>query len=147
MTDPATLLRTHGLHVTAQRVAVLRALVKRPHGSAETIAEEVRAQIGAISQQAVYDALGTLSEKGLLRRIQPAGLPALFDLRARDRHHHAICRACGAVVDVECDPKKEPSLAAAAASGFTIDEAEVLYWGLCPACQPSATRNAEKKRR
>ncbi len=143
MLDPATLLRSHGLHVTAQRLAVLRALVKRPHGSAETIADEVRDQIGSISRQAVYDALGMLTAKGLLRKIQPAGLPALFDLRASDRHHHAICRNCGAVVDVEMVAAHEPSIAAAADSGFEIDDAEVLYWGRCPACR---TRGAKKKR-
>ncbi len=143
MIDPATLLRAHGLHVTAQRVAVLKALVKRPHGCAETIADEVRAQIGTVSRQAVYDALGMLTEKGILRKIQPAGLPALFDLRAGDRHHHAICRACGAVVDVEPIAAHEPSISAAATSGYEIDEAEVLYWGRCPSCR---SRAAKKKR-
>ena len=136
--DPASLLRSHGLSVTAQRLAVLRAVALHPHGSAETIAEAVRADIGAVSQQAVYDALGLLTEKGVLRRIQPAGSPALFDPRVGDTHHHAICRTCGAVADVDCTPAARPNLAAAAQSGFLIDEAEVLYWGVCPSCRAAA---------
>jgi Fe2+ or Zn2+ uptake regulation protein len=136
--DPAVLLRSHGLNVTAQRLAVLRAVALHPHGSAETVAEAVRADIGAVSQQAVYDALGLLTEKGVLRRIQPAGSPALFDPRVGDTHHHAICRACGAVADVDCAPGQKPNLTAAAQSGFLIDEAEVLYWGVCPSCRAAA---------
>ena len=136
MTDPASLLRTHGLHVTAQRLAVLRAVARCPHGSAETIAEEVRGEIGAISRQAVYDALGLLSEKGLLRRIQPAGSPALFDPRVGDSHHHVICRICAAVQDVDCRAGIDPCLAAPANTGYEIDEAEVLFWGICPDCRP-----------
>lgn len=136
--DPSTLLRSHGLNVTAQRLAVLRAVSLHPHGSAETIADAVRADIGAVSRQAVYDTLGLLTEKGVLRRIQPAGSPALFDPRVGDTHHHAICRACGAVADVDCAPGKKPSLTAAAESGYLIDEAEVLYWGVCPRCRSAA---------
>jgi len=135
MTDPATLLRAHGLNVTAQRLAVLRAVAKHPHGSADTIVNEVRAEIGAISLQAVYDALATLSEKGIIRRIQPAGSPALFDPRAGDTHHHLICRGCGAVADVDCAVGSAPCLTAAADCGYEIHEAEVLYWGICPSCR------------
>lgn len=138
MTDPAGILRAHGLHVTAQRLAVLRAVARYPHGSAETIAREVRGEIGAISRQAVYDVLGVLTEKGILRRIQPAGSPALFDPRAGDAHHHAICRACGAVADVDRAVASAPCLAAAADSGYEIDEAEVVYWGRCPSCRTRA---------
>lgn len=136
--DPGSLLRAHGLHVTAQRLAVLRAVARWPHGSAETIAEEVRAQIGAISRQAVYDALGMLTQKGILRRIQPAGSPALYDPRVGDSHHHLICRTCGAVADVDCAGGSAPCLTAPADSGYEIDEAEVLYWGVCPDCRADA---------
>ena len=131
---PAGLLREHGLQVTAQRLAVLRAVTKRPHCTADQVAEEVRAEIGAISRQAVYDALRTLTEKCLIRRVQPAGSPALFDPRVGDNHHHLICRTCGKTIDVDCAVGETPCLTAAADSGFRIDEAEVIYWGTCPAC-------------
>jgi Fur family ferric uptake transcriptional regulator len=144
MTDPASLLRAHGLHVTAQRLAVLRAVARRPHGSAESIAEQVRGEIGAISRQAVYDALWLLSEKGLLRHIQPAGSPVLFDPRVADAHHHVICRTCRAVVDVDCTVGPAPARSAAAESGYQIDEAEVVFWGLCPGCRPRARRARRK---
>jgi Fe2+ or Zn2+ uptake regulation protein len=137
--DPASLLRSRGLHVTAQRLAVLRAVNRRPHSSADTIAQEVRAEIGAISLQAVYDALSILTDKGVLRRIQPAGSPALFDPRAGDSHHHAICRSCGAVADVDCAIGTAPCLTAATNSGYEIDEAEVVYWGTCPECRCAPT--------
>lgn len=139
--DPASLLRSHGLHVTAQRLAVLRAVARRPHSSADTIAHEARAEIGAISVQAVYDALSILTDKGLLRRIQPAGSPALFDPRVGDLHHHAICRTCGAVADVDCAVGAAPCLTAATNSGYDIDEAEVVYWGTCPDCRGVPTHS------
>ena len=132
--DPAALLRLHGLQVTAQRLAVLRAVSARPHGTADDIDKTVRAEIGAISRQAVYDALGILTEKGLLRRIQPAGSPARYEDRVGDNHHHLICRGCGRMVDVDCAVGYTPCLAAADDSGYEIDEAEVVYWGRCPAC-------------
>jgi len=135
MSDPATLLRSHGLHVTAQRLAVLRAVARRPHAAAEAIADEVRAEIGAVSRQAVYDALGLFAEKGILRRLQPAGSPALFDPRVGDRHHHVICRTCGAVEDVDCAVEPAPCLTPPPDSGYQIDEAEILYWGFCPRCR------------
>jgi Fe2+ or Zn2+ uptake regulation protein len=138
MPDPVALLQAHGLHVTAQRLAVLRAVAKHPHGSADTIVREVRAEIGAISRQAVYDALGTLSEKGIVRRIQPAGSPALFDPRVGDAHHHLICRTCGAVADVDCAVGSAPCLTASADCGYEIQEAEIVYWGVCPACRAKA---------
>ncbi len=140
LSDDASLLRAHGLHVTAQRLAVLRAVARRPHGAAETIASEVRAEIGAISRQAVYDALGALTEKGLIRRIQPAGSPALFDPRVGDNHHHLVCRACGAVSDVDCAADSAPCLTAPVDSGYSVDEAEVLYWGVCPTCRAGTAR-------
>lgn len=132
--DPAKLLREHGVQVTAQRLAVLRAVSGRPHSTADDVAEVVRAEIGAISRQAVYDALGMLAEKGLIRRIQPARSPALFEDRVGDNHHHLICRKCGKTVDVDCAVGETPCLTAAADSGYRIDEAEVIYWGTCPDC-------------
>ena len=132
--DPAHQLRKHGVQVTAQRLAVLRAVSARPHCRADDVAEDVRAEIGAISRQAVYDALGMLAEKGLIRRIQPAGSPALYEDRVGDNHHHLICRACGKTVDVDCAVGDTPCLTAAADSGYEIDEAEVIFWGTCPEC-------------
>ncbi|MEY3290148.1 MAG: Transcriptional regulator FurA [Actinomycetota bacterium] len=132
--DPAAILRSHGLQVTAQRLAVLRAVAKRPHVTADGVVEVARAEIGAISRQSVYDALGMLAEKGLVRRIQPIGSPALYEDRVGDNHHHLICRGCGVVVDVDCAVGTTPCLTAADNAGFRIDEAEVVYWGHCPAC-------------
>lgn len=138
--DPAHLLREQGLQVTAQRIAVMRAVAVRPHVTAEEIEESVRAEIGSISRQAVYDALGTLTDKGLIRRIQPARSPARYEDRVDDNHHHLVCRACGSTVDVDCAVGNRPCLDASNDHGFVIDEAEVIYWGYCPTCQPS--RNA-----
>jgi Fur family transcriptional regulator, stress-responsive regulator len=132
--DNAALLRRHGLQVTAQRLAVLRAVSDRPHSTADDIDKVVRAEIGAISRQAVYDALGILTEKGVLRRIQPAGSPARYEDRVGDNHHHLICRTCARMVDVDCAVGYTPCLTAADDSGYEIDEAEVIYWGRCPAC-------------
>ena len=132
--EPADLLREHGLQVTAQRMAVLRAVAGRPHCTADNVAEAVRTEIGAISRQAVYDALGLLTEKRLIRRIQLAGSPALYELSVGDVHHHVICRTCGKTVDVTCTLGEAPRRAAAAESGFEIDEAEVVYWGTCSEC-------------
>lgn len=134
MSDPVGLLRAYGIPVTAQRLAVLRAVSGRPHATADVIAEDVRAEIGAISRQAVYDALGMLVEKGLIRRIQPAGSPARYEDRVGDNHHHLICRTCGTTVDVDCAIGSAPCLTPNNASGYQIDEAEVIYWGTCPDC-------------
>ena len=134
MSDLAILLRQHGIPVTAQRIAVLQAVSSRPHGTVDAIADHVRASIGAISQQAVYDALGMLVKKRLIRRIQPAGSPTLYEDRIGDNHHHLICRTCGKTVDVDCAVGSAPCLNAAKNSGFQIDEAEVIYWGTCPDC-------------
>lgn len=128
------LLRRHGLHVTAQRLAVLRAVAEGPHTAADGIYKSVRSEIGAISRQAVYDALGALTDKGLLRRIQPAGSPARYENRVGDNHHHLICRSCNRMVDVDCAVGVIPCLTAADDSGYDIDEAEVIYWGRCPEC-------------
>jgi len=132
--DSAALLRHNGVHVTAQRLAVLDAVSAHPHATADDIAKAVRAEIGVISRQAVYDALTLLSDRGIIRRIQPAGSPARFEDRTGDNHHHLICRTCGLVVDVDCAVGAAPCLTPVDASGFQVDEAEVVYWGRCPDC-------------
>lgn len=135
MPDAQEQLRTSGLPVTAQRLAVMRAVSRRPHATADEIAGDVRNEIGSVSRQAVYNVLGVLSEKGLLRRIQPAGSPAQYEDRTGDNHHHLVCRICGKTVDVDCAVGHAPCLHAIDDKGFRIDEAEVLYWGICPDCQ------------
>lgn len=136
--DSSTILRHHGLKVTAQRLAVLRAVADRPHSTANDIDEAVRAEIGVVSRQAVYDALTALTDKGLLRRIQPAGSAARYEDRVGDNHHHLICRTCNRMVDVDCAVGDTPCLTAADGAGYEIDEAEVVYWGRCPACVAAA---------
>ena len=132
--DNHAVLRRHGLHVTAQRLAVLRAVSDGPHRTADDIYKVVRAEIGAISHQAVYDALAALTDKGVFRRIQPAGSSARYENRVGDNHHHLICRQCGRMVDVDCAVGDTPCLTADDDSGYEIDEAEVIYWGRCPRC-------------
>ena len=132
--DKAGLLRHHGLQVTAQRLAVLRAVAERPHGTAAEIGSHVRDAIGAVSPQAVYDALGILADNGIIRRIQPAGSPARYEDRVGDNHHHLICRTCGQMLDVDCAVGFAPCLTASEGAGYEIDEAEVIFWGRCPAC-------------
>jgi Fur family ferric uptake transcriptional regulator len=132
--DEAAVLRRHGLQVTAQRLAVLRAVSERPHSTAADIDATVRTEIGAISLQAVYDALGTLTDKGVIRRIQPAGSPARYEDRVGDNHHHLICRTCGRMVDIDCAVGDAPCLTVPEGSGYEIDEAEVIYWGRCTDC-------------
>ena len=136
--DPADLLRQRGIQVTAQRLAVLRAVAARPHITADAVADAVRIDIGAISLQSVYDALAVLTAEGLIRRIQPAGSPARYENRVDDNHHHLICRTCGRMVDVDCAVGAAPCLTAADGRGFEIDEAEVVYWGRCPECAADA---------
>jgi Fe2+ or Zn2+ uptake regulation protein len=133
-TDAADLLRRRGLRVTAQRIAVLRAVSAEPHAAADTVAEIVRAEMGAISLQAVYDALGALVDADLIRRIQPAGSAARFEPQVGDNHHHVICRSCGRISDVRCATGSAPCLMPADGTGYEIDEAEVVYRGLCPEC-------------
>ena len=135
---PADVLRARGVQVTAQRLAVLRAVAEHPHATAEHVDKVVRADIGAVSRQAVYDALGTLTERGLLRRIQPAGSPARYEDRVGDNHHHLLCRSCNSLVDVDCAVGYTPCLTAADDSGYEIDEAEVTFWGRCPDCLAAA---------
>ncbi len=134
LTDPAAALRAQGVYVTAQRLAVLRAVAARPHATAEAIVEAVRDEIGTVSRQAVYDTLNALTDRGLLRRIQPMGSPARYENRTGDNHHHLICRTCGRLVDVDCAVGTRPCLTASDDHGFEIDEAEVIYWGHCPDC-------------
>lgn len=143
------LLRRHGLHVTAQRLAVLRAVAGRPHSTADDLHSAVRADLGAISRQAVYDALAVLTDKGVLRRIQPAGSPARYESRVGDNHHHLVCRSCNRMVDVDCAVGEAPCLTAADERGYEVDEAEIVYWGRCPACVAAgapASRQMEPSR-
>ncbi|MGA0332354.1 MAG: Fur family transcriptional regulator [Kiritimatiellia bacterium] len=127
-------LRQAGLQVTAQRLAVYRAVNRFPHALADEICERVRAEIGAVSRQAVYDALNVMTEHGLLRRIQPAGSTARYE-KNFDNHHHVVCRRCGKMEDTACAVGHAPCLEALDPRGYRIEEAEVIYWGLCPDCQ------------
>jgi Fur family transcriptional regulator, stress-responsive regulator len=137
--DFAQKLRESGLQVTAQRLAVLRAIAQTPHSTAEGLATQVRAELGAISRQAVYDVLGVLVEKGLIRRIQPAGSAALYEDRVGDDHHHIICQCCGKAVDVDCTVGTAPGLTSEDSSGFQVHAAEIIYWGTCPECLTKLT--------
>jgi len=143
-TDSAALLRERGIQVTAQRLAVMRAVTASPHITADAVADMVRAEIGAISLQSVYDALGLLVTEGLIRRIQPSGSPARFEDRVGDNHHHLICRTCGRVVDVDCATGSAPCLTPADGRGYEIDEAEVAYWGRCPDCVDRSRPNKKR---
>ena len=134
LTDPSTLLRDAALRVTRPRLAVLEQLHHHPHADADTIAQAVRADLGKVSTQAVYDVLAALTDAGLVRRIEPAGSPARYEMRVGDNHHHAICRECGVIADVDCAVGERPCLHASDTHGFAIDEAEVIYWGRCPSC-------------
>ncbi|WP_435224366.1 Fur family transcriptional regulator [Streptomyces sp. Tue6028] len=131
-------LRGAGLRVTAARVALLETVRGGDHLGVEAIASGVRDRVGHISLQAVYDALHALTAAGLIRRIEPAGSPARFEGRVGDNHHHVVCRSCGAVADVDCAVREAPCLTASEDHGFAIDEAEVIYWGLCSACSAAA---------
>ena len=138
--ESADVLRQRGIQVTAQRLAVLRAVEGQPHITADGVAEIVRTEIGSISRQSVYDALAMLTAEGLIRRIQPAGSSARFEARVGDNHHHVICRTCGRTADVNCAVGSAPCLTAADDGGFEIDEAEVIYWGRCPDCASRTRR-------
>lgn len=133
------LLRGAGLRVTKPRAAVLAAVSDRPHTDSATVYEVVRGQLPGVSRQAVYDCLNTFTESGIVRRIEPAGSPARYELRIGDNHHHLVCRGCGAVSDVDCAVGAAPCLTAVDDhhSGFVVDEAEVIYWGRCSACTPA----------
>ncbi|NKY84451.1 Fur family transcriptional regulator [Nocardia veterana] len=133
--DPRERLRAVGLRVTRPRVAVLNAVAAEPHSDADRVAAAVRAELGSVSTQAVYDVLHACVEAGLLRRIEPAGSAARYETRIADNHHHLVCRNCGTVVDVDCVVGHAPCLDPSDAHGFTVDEAEVVFWGLCPQCR------------
>ena len=135
----ADVLKGHGLHITPQRLAVLRAVAHQPHCTADDVSETAKSDIGAISRQSVYDALSLLVDKGLIRRIQPIGSPALYENRVGDNHHHLICRDCGHIVDVDCAVGYRPCLEASDMHGFDVDEAEVAYWGRCPDCKRTSS--------
>ena len=145
--DAEQLLRDHRIQVTAQRLAVLNAVSARPHATADDLVSDVRSSIGAVSRQAVFDALGVLSEKGLIRRIQPARSPARYEDRVDDNHHHLVCRHCGRMVDVDCAAGIRPCLEVDDDFGFAIDEAEVIYWGFCPSCQKASTATGHDQSR
>lgn len=131
---PADLLREASLRVTKPRVAVLEALVQHPHADVDEIVHAVRTDLGSVSTQAVYDVLHALTDARLVRRIEPKGSPARFETRVGDNHHHVVCRSCGRIGDVDCAVGHAPCLTASDDHGFSIDEAEVLYWGMCPDC-------------
>ncbi|MEU8861550.1 Fur family transcriptional regulator [Streptomyces umbrinus] len=132
-------LRGVGLRVTAARVALLETVRSGDHLGVEAIASGVRDRVGHISLQAVYEALHALTAAGLIRRLEPPGSPARFEGRVGDNHHHLVCRTCGVVVDVDCAVGHAPCLTASDDRGFAIDEAEVIYWGLCPACSTTSS--------
>jgi len=129
------LLRATGLRVTRPRVAVLDVLTQGGHLEVEEISRQVRERLDSVSTQAVYDVLGALSRAGLARRIEPAGSPARFEARVGDNHHHIVCRSCGTIEDVDCAVGERPCLDPGNEHGFEVDEAEITFWGLCPACQ------------
>ena len=133
-TDLEQLLRGSDLRVTRPRLAVLTAVHEHPHADTDTILSAAREQLGEVSTQAVYDVLRALTTAGLVRRIEPAGSVARYESRVADNHHHVVCRSCGVIADVDCAVGDVPCLTASDDLGFVIDEAEVTYWGLCPAC-------------
>ncbi|HEY5135144.1 MAG TPA: Fur family transcriptional regulator [Candidatus Nanopelagicales bacterium] len=133
-TDVENALRGAALRVTRPRVAVLSALYAHPHADTDTVIRAVREDLGEVSHQAVYDVLRALTGAGLIRRIEPSGSVARYESRVGDNHHHVVCRSCGSIADVDCAVGDTPCLIASDDHGFTIDEAEVTYWGLCPAC-------------
>ncbi len=144
--DVSKALKAVGLQVTAQRLAVYKAVCSSPHAIADEICKAVRLELGVISRQAVYDALNVMSEHGIIRRIQPAGSAARYEHRV-DNHHHLACRQCGSLIDIDCAVGEAPCLIAEHDHGYKIDEAEVTYWGFCPACQnagPQKTPASDK---
>ncbi|WIX99543.1 Fur family transcriptional regulator [Amycolatopsis mongoliensis] len=140
MSDVTTTLRAAGLRVTAPRRAVLTWLAAHPHSTVDEIGTGVRSVLGSVSTQAVYDVLGACAEADLIRRIELPGHPARFERRAGDNHHHVVCRRCGRTEDVDCVVGAAPCLTPGDAHGFLIDEAEVVFWGLCPGCRRTPSR-------
>ncbi len=140
------LVRSAGLRVTASRIAVVKALSRQPHADADSVIRSVTAELGSVSPQGIYNVLTTFVEAGLVRRIEPAGSSALYELRVADNHHHVVCRRCGAVQDVDCAVGRRPCLTPSETHGYLLDEAEVTFWGICPACQ-STKRGATQSTR
>ena len=141
-------LHEAGLRATAQRIAVLDVLRRsRAHLSVEAVTDRAHSRLGTVSKQAVYGVLDALTSKGLARRIEPAGSPALFEARVEDNHHHVVCRRCGVIADIDCVAGAAPCLHVADTRGFTLDEAEITFWGVCPDCQadPVAASGAHAK--
>ena len=139
----AALLRDSTLRVTRPRLAVLAAVHAHPHADTDAIGQAARRESCDVSHQAVYDVLRTLTDVGLVRRIQPAGSVARYEARIGDNHHHLVCRSCGAIVDVDCAVGDTPCLTASDGAGYEIDEAEVTYWGLCPVCAANRTNASD----
>jgi Fe2+ or Zn2+ uptake regulation protein len=140
VTELERMLRGASLHVTRPRVAVLGAVHEHPHADTRSLVGTVRAQLGEVSQQAVYDVLNALTDAGLVRRIHPPGSVARYESRVGDNHHHVVCRSCGVIADVDCAVGSSPCLTASDDHGFAIDEAEVIYWGLCSDCSGKGSR-------
>ncbi|WP_344267129.1 Fur family transcriptional regulator [Actinomadura napierensis] len=136
------MLRGAALRVTRPRVAVLSAVHAHPHADTDSIIDAVRRDVPKVSHQAVYDSLRALTAAGLVRRIQPSGSVARYEARVGDNHHHIVCRSCGAIADADCAVGEAPCLTAPDDSGFTIDEAEVIYWGLCPGCSTAQSSSS-----
>jgi Fur family ferric uptake transcriptional regulator len=132
--DVKSFLRGAALRVTRPRLAVLNAVYQHPHADTDSIIDVVREELPEVSKQAVYDVLRALTAAGLVRRIEPAGSAARYESRVADNHHHVVCRSCGAIADVDCAVGDTPCLTPSYDHGYSIDEAEVIYWGLCPAC-------------
>jgi Fur family transcriptional regulator, stress-responsive regulator len=138
ISDLEQMLRGADLRVTRPRVAVLTAVHAHPHADTDSVIGAVRRELPSVSHQAVYDVLRALTTAGLVRRIQPSGSVARYEARVGDNHHHVVCRSCGDIADVDCAVGAAPCLHASDASGFAIDEAEVIFWGLCSACSTSS---------
>ncbi|HVV14596.1 Fur family transcriptional regulator [Amycolatopsis sp.] len=146
-TDYERMLRRAALRVTRPRLAVLSAVHEHPHADTASIIGVVRADLGEVSHQAVYDVLSALTAAGLVRRIEPTGSVARYEARVGDNHHHVVCRSCGAIADVDCAVGPAPCLTASDDHGFVIDEAEVIYWGLCPECSTASKSDSRKDSR
>jgi Fur family transcriptional regulator, stress-responsive regulator len=140
VTELERMLRGASLRVTRPRVAVLAAVHEHPHADTQSLVGAVREQLGEVSQQAVYDVLNALTGAGLVRRIHPPGSVARYESRVGDNHHHVVCRSCGVIADVDCAVGESPCLIASDDHGFAIDEAEIIYWGLCSDCSRKGSR-------
>lgn len=136
----AEMLREQGMHVTAQRLAVLRAVSAAPHSTTDEIVGSVRDDIGTVSRQAVYDTVNTLADRGILQRIQPVGSPARYEVRPEVDHHHLICRSCGSVEDIMASPNENLRIAKSETQNYVVEHTEVIFWGQCPKCQREVSK-------